>query len=257
MELKVVVLLNRRGKSEGGRGGQAARGGVGMEVFRGLPADWLRHGNAQSGLTKCGRPSLALQAWDRRRERGVCRSRKQRCRPSDYNLAWTQIKYLGWSKTLARHSRSQYWTLFLRTTSFVFIGICVCDQPKWVGKISAYRKVVQIQYCSSLIPVLSVLVLQFPSAVSIKTTIIKKRPFTHTHEALFNFSGQFPLGRLVYQNLFIRISQSVVSPTAVTANLPGAKYPSKNETKDQMKIIQRFLVAVVWKTVAKQKDARY
>lgn len=111
MELKVVVLLNRRGKSEGGRGGQAARGGVGMEVFRGLPADWLRHGNAQSGLTKCGRPSLALQAWDRRRERGVCRSRKQRCRPSDYNLAWTQIKYLGWSKTLARHSRSQYWTL--------------------------------------------------------------------------------------------------------------------------------------------------
>lgn len=39
VELKVVVLLNRRGKSEGGRGGQAARGGVGMEVFRGLPAD--------------------------------------------------------------------------------------------------------------------------------------------------------------------------------------------------------------------------
>lgn len=39
MERKVVVLLNRKGKSEGGRGRQAARGGVGMEVFRGLPVD--------------------------------------------------------------------------------------------------------------------------------------------------------------------------------------------------------------------------
>lgn len=31
---EVVVLLNRRGKSEGGRGRQAAERGVGMEVFR-------------------------------------------------------------------------------------------------------------------------------------------------------------------------------------------------------------------------------